>query len=154
MAEMERLAAQLPRGFDVAWTGQSLQERQSAEQAPMLMALSMLAVFLVLAALYESRSIPLSVILVVPLGLLGAVGAVMPVGMPNDVFYKMGLITVIGLSAKNAILIVEFAKQLLEEGKGLVEAAVPGTLAPLRLRKVDPCDCRSSPSCSHCRHVR
>ena len=134
MAEMERLAAQLPRGFDVAWTGQSLQERQSADQAPMLMALSMLVVFLVLAALYESWSIPLSVMLVVPLGLLGAVGAVMLVGMPNDVFFKVGLITVIGLSAKNAILIVEFAKQLLEEGKGLVEAAVMASR--LRLRPI------------------
>ncbi len=134
MAEMERLAAQLPPGFDVAWTGQSLQERQSADQAPMLMALSMLVVFLVLAALYESWSIPLSVMLVVPLGLLGAVGAVMLVGMPNDVFFKVGMITVIGLSAKNAILIVEFAKQLREEGKGLVESAIMASR--LRLRPI------------------
>ena len=134
MDEMERLAAQLPQGFDVAWTGQSLQERQSADQAPMLMALSMLVVFLVLAALYESWSIPLSVMMVVPLGLLGAVGAVMLVGMPNDVFFKVGMITVIGLSAKNAILIVEFAKQLREEGKGLVESAIMASR--LRLRPI------------------
>ena len=134
MAEMERLAAQLPPGFAVAWTGQSLQERQSAAQAPMLMALSMLVVFLVLAALYESWSIPLSVMLVVPLGLLGAVAAVLLRGMPNDVFFKVGMITVIGLSAKNAILIVEFAKQLRDQGKGLVEAAVEA--ARLRLRPI------------------
>lgn len=134
MAEMERLAAQLPPGFSVAWTGQSLQERQLASQAPMLMALSMLVVFLVLAALYESWSIPLSVMLVVPLGLLGAVAAVLLRGMPNDVFFKVGMITVIGLSAKNAILIVEFAKQLHEEGKGLLESAL--TAARLRLRPI------------------
>ncbi|AZQ54402.1 multidrug efflux RND transporter permease subunit [Burkholderia cenocepacia] len=134
MAEMERLAAQLPPGFAVEWTGQSLQERQSASQAPMLMALSMIVVFLVLAALYESWSIPLSVMLVVPLGLIGAIGAVLLRGLPNDVFFKVGMITVIGLSAKNAILIVEFAKQLREEGKGLIEAAV--LASKLRLRPI------------------
>lgn len=134
MAEMERLAAQLPPGFAVEWTGQSLQERQSASQAPLLMALSMLVVFLVLAALYESWSIPLSVMLVVPLGLLGALIAVLLRGMPNDVFFKVGMITVIGLSAKNAILIVEFAKQLREQGKGLVEAVMEA--ARLRLRPI------------------
>ena len=134
MAEMERLVAQLPPGFAVAWTGQSLQERQSAAQAPLLMALSMLVVFLVLAALYESWSIPLSVMLVVPLGLLGAVAAVLLRGMPNDVFFKVGLITIIGLSAKNAILIVEFAKQLREEGQDLREAAIKA--ARLRLRPI------------------
>ncbi|WJM83718.1 efflux RND transporter permease subunit [Dickeya chrysanthemi] len=134
MAEMERLAAQLPPGFTVAWTGQSLQERQSAAQAPMLLLLSMVVVFLVLAALYESWSIPLSVMLVVPLGLLGAVLAVTLRGMPNDVFFKVGLITVIGLSAKNAILIVEFARQLHAQGQTLTEAAV--TAARLRLRPI------------------
>ncbi|MCA7995132.1 multidrug efflux RND transporter permease subunit [Burkholderia cepacia] len=134
MAEMERLAAQLPPGFAVEWTGQSLQERQSASEAPMLMVLSMIVVFLVLAALYESWSIPLSVMLVVPLGLIGAIGAVLLRGLPNDVFFKVGMITVIGLSAKNAILIVEFAKQLREEGKGLVEAAVQAS--KLRLRPI------------------
>ncbi|CAI8693570.1 multidrug efflux RND transporter permease subunit [Burkholderia pyrrocinia] len=134
MAEMERLAAQLPPGFAVEWTGQSLQERQSASQAPMLMVLSMIVVFLVLAALYESWSIPLSVMLVVPLGLIGAIGAVLLRGLPNDVFFKVGMITVIGLSAKNAILIVEFAKQLRDEGKGLIEAAVQAS--KLRLRPI------------------
>nr|MBO1916695.1 efflux RND transporter permease subunit [Providencia rettgeri] len=126
--------AQLPPGFDIAWTGQSLQERQSASQAPMLMALSMLVVFLVLAALYESWAIPVSVMLVVPLGLLGAVGSVLLLGMSNDVFFKVGMITVIGLSAKNAVLIVEFAKQLREEGHGLIDAAV--TASRLRLRPI------------------
>ena len=134
MAEMERLAQQLPPGFAVAWTGQSLQERLSAAQAPMLMALSMLVVFLVLAALYESWSIPLSVMLVVPLGLVGAVAAVILRDMPNDVFFKVGMITVIGLSAKNAILIVEFARQLRSEGMGLVEAAIKASV--LRLRPI------------------
>lgn len=134
MVEMERLAAKLPPGFAVEWTGQSLQERQSASQAPLLMALSMIVVFLVLAALYESWSIPLSVMLVVPLGLIGAIGAVLLRGLPNDVFFKVGMITVIGLSAKNAILIVEFAKQLREEGKGLVEAAIEASR--LRLRPI------------------
>lgn len=134
MAEMERLAKQLPPGFSVAWTGQSLQERQSAAQAPMLMVLSMLVVFLVLAALYESWSIPVSVMMVVPLGLLGAVAMVLLRGLPNDVFFKVGMITVIGLSAKNAILIVEVAKQLREQGKGLVDAAI--TAARLRLRPI------------------
>ncbi|UWE15642.1 multidrug efflux RND transporter permease subunit [Herbaspirillum huttiense] len=134
MAEMEKLAQQLPPGFAVAWTGQSLQERLSAAQAPMLMALSMLVVFLVLAALYESWRIPLSVMLVVPLGLIGAVAAVILRDMPNDVFFKVGMITVIGLSAKNAILIVEFARQLRAEGAGLVEAAIKA--AVLRLRPI------------------
>ena len=100
----------------------------------MLMALSMLVLFLVLAALYESWAIPLSVMLVVPLGLLGALGAVMLRGLPNDVFFKVGMITVIGLSAKNAILIVEFAKQLHDQGKGLVASAVEA--AALRLRPI------------------
>lgn len=134
MAEINRFAAELPSGFTVAWTGQALQEQQSTQQAPILMALSMLVVFLVLAALYESWSIPLSVLLVVPLGLLGAVLAVTIRGLPNDVFFKVGMITVIGLSAKNAILIVEFAKQLREEGNGLVQSAVMA--ARLRLRPI------------------
>lgn len=134
MTEMERLVAQLPQGFAVAWTGASLQERQSAAQAPLLMLLSALVVFLVLAALYESWSIPLSVMLVVPLGLLGAVAAVILRDMPNDVFFKVGMITIIGLSAKNAILIVEFARQLHAEGHTLIDAAV--TAARLRLRPI------------------
>lgn len=134
MAEMENLVAKLPEGFTLAWTGASLQERHSASQAPMLLLLSALVVFLVLAALYESWSIPLSVMLVVPLGLLGAVCAVLLRDMPNDVFFKVGMITIIGLSAKNAILIIEFARQLYAEGHSLVDAAV--TAATLRLRPI------------------
>lgn len=132
--EMELLAEQLPEGFAVEWTGLSLQEQQSASEAPMLMVLSMLVVFLVLAALYESWTIPLSVMMVVPLGLLGAVLAVIMRDMPNDVFFKVGMITIIGLSAKNAILIVEFAKQLHESGKGLLESTLEA--ARMRLRPI------------------
>ncbi|WP_002637741.1 multidrug efflux RND transporter permease subunit [Myxococcus hansupus] len=134
MAEMERIAAELPPGFAVEWTGLSYQERLSGSEAPILLALSMLVVFLVLAALYESWSIPLSVMLVVPLGLIGALGSVLAVGLMNDIFFKVGLITIIGLSAKNAILIVEFAKQLEEQGRSPIEAAVEA--ARLRFRPI------------------
>ena len=134
MLEMERLASTLPPGFGVEWTGISYQERLSGDEAPMLLALSMLVVFLVLAALYESWSIPFAVLLVVPLGLVGALLAVTVRGMPNDVFFKVGLITLIGLSAKNAILIVEFARQLETEGKTAFEAATQA--ARLRLRPI------------------
>jgi len=130
MIEMEKLVEQLPPGYAVAWTGQSLQEKESGSQAPMLLALSMLVVFLVLAALYESWSIPLSVMMVVPLGLIGAVFAVLLRDLPNDVFFKVGMITLIGLSAKNAILIVEFARTLQAQGQALV----PATLEAARLR--------------------
>ncbi len=130
MDEMERLAARLPVGFGFEWTGQSLEEKTSGSQAPALFALSLLAVFLVLAALYESTSIPLSVLLVVPLGIFGAVLATYLRGMPNDVYFKVGLIAIIGLSAKNAILIVEFAKDLQAEGRGLIDA----TLEAVHLR--------------------
>ncbi|KPA94010.1 MULTISPECIES: efflux RND transporter permease subunit [Pseudomonas] len=134
MEEMERLVQQLPQGLGLEWTGLSLQERLSGAQAPMLLALSLLVVFLCLAALYESWSIPTSVLLVVPLGVLGAVLAVTLRGMPNDVFFKVGLITIIGLSAKNAILIIEFAKSLYDEGHDLLEATVQA--ARLRLRPI------------------
>lgn len=134
MKEMESLATQLPKGFVVEWTGQSFEEQQSAAQAPGLMMLSVLVVFLVLAALYESWAIPLSVLMVLPLGLIGAVSAVLIRDLPNDVFFKIGLITVIGLSAKNAILIVEFAKQLHDEGRSLWDAAL--TASRLRLRPI------------------
>jgi multidrug efflux pump len=130
MAEMENLTRQLPRGFGFEWTGQSLEEKVSGNQAPMLFALSLLAVFLCLAALYESTTIPLSVMLVVPLGVLGALAGVLMRGMPNDVYFKVGLIATIGLSAKNAILIVEFAKDLQAQGKNLVRS----TLEACRLR--------------------
>jgi multidrug efflux pump len=130
MNEMEKLAAQLPAGFAYEWTGQSREERLSGSTALILLAFSMLAVFLCLSALYESWSIPFAVLLAVPLGVLGAVlGATMR-DMPNDVFFKVGLITVIGLSAKNAILIIEFAKDLHAEGMDLVKA----TLQAVHLR--------------------
>ncbi|PWC33356.1 multidrug efflux RND transporter permease subunit [Azospirillum sp. TSO35-2] len=134
LAEMERLAGQLPKGFAIEWTGQSLQEKQAGAQTPMLMALSMVVVFLVLAALYESWSIPLSVLMVVPLGMIGAFAAVILRMMPNDVFFTVGLITIIGLSAKNAILIVEFAKQYHDSGIGIARAAVAA--AKVRLRAI------------------
>jgi multidrug efflux pump len=134
IAEMERLAEQLPSGFGYEWTGQSLQEIQSGSQAPALIALSILFVFLLLSALYESWSIPLSVMLVVPLGVIGSVAAVMIRDMPNDVYFLVGLITIIGLSAKNAILIIEFAKDLRAEGKTTYEATVEA--AHLRFRPI------------------
>lgn len=120
-------------GFTIEWTGQSLQEKQSTAQAPLLLALSMLIVFLVLAALYESWSIPLSVVLVVPLGIVGAVVAVLTRGLANTVFFRVGLITIIGLSAKNAILIIEFANSLRAEGSRVRDAVVEA--ARLRLRR-------------------
>ncbi|AZC24495.1 efflux RND transporter permease subunit [Pseudomonas sessilinigenes] len=134
MQEVERLVAQLPAGLGLEWTGLSLQERLSGSQAPLLLGLSLLVVFLCLAALYESWSIPASVLLVVPLGVLGAVLAVNLRGMPNDVFFKVGLITIIGLSAKNAILIIEFAKSLYDEGHDLLDATLQA--ARLRLRPI------------------
>ncbi|UXH42079.1 efflux RND transporter permease subunit [Pseudomonas promysalinigenes] len=134
MAEIERLVAQLPAGTGLEWTGLSLQERLSGSQAPLLMGLSLLVVFLCLAALYESWSIPTAVLLVVPLGVLGAVVAVTLRGMPNDVFFKVGLITLIGLSAKNAILIIEFAKHLVDQGMDAAQAAIQA--ARLRLRPI------------------
>src|SRR5690606_25770483 len=124
MNEMESFMAKLPPGFGFEWTGQSLEEKTSGSQAPALYALSLIAVFLVLAALYESTSIPLSVMLVVPLGILGALLGVTLRGMPNDVYFKVGMIAVVGLSAKNAILIIEFAKDLQAQGKGLIEATL------------------------------
>jgi multidrug efflux pump len=130
MDELQRLAQQLPPGFGIEWTGQSLEEKTSGSQAPALFALSMLAAFLVLAALYESESIPMAVLLVVPLGVLGALLGATIRGLPNDVYFKVGLIAIIGLSAKNAILIIEFAKDLQAQGKGLIEA----TLEAVHLR--------------------
>jgi multidrug efflux pump len=131
---MERLAQELPAGFGYEWTGQSLQEIQSGSQTPLLLTLSIVLVFLLLAALYESWSIPISVILVVPLGVIGSVVAVTLRGMPNDVYFMVGLIAIIGLSAKNAILIVEFAKDMRAEGKPLLEATIEA--AHLRFRPI------------------
>ncbi|ELQ6226127.1 multidrug efflux RND transporter permease subunit [Cronobacter turicensis] len=134
MVAMEQLAKTLPTGFAGEWAGSSLQEQASAAQLPGLIALSILVVFMVLAALYESWSVPLAVMLVVPLGLLGSVTAVMVANMTNDVFFKVGLITLIGLSAKNAILIIEFARQLRANGASLSEAVM--TAARQRLRPI------------------
>jgi multidrug efflux pump len=130
MAAMEQLAQQLPAGIGYEWSGTSYEERTAGSQAPFLFAVSVLVVFLCLAALYESWSIPVAVLLVVPLGIFGAVLAMTLRGLPNDVYFKVGLIAIIGLSAKNAILIIEFARHELQEGKGLVEA----TLEACRLR--------------------
>ena len=134
MAEMERLAAQLPPGFGYEWTGQSREEKLAGSQALVLYGFAVLAVFLCLAALYESWSIPLSVILVVPLGVLGVLLAILLRGYTNDVYFQVGLITVIGLSAKNAILIIEFAKDLQAQGKSVAAAALQA--AQLRFRPI------------------
>ncbi|KLV65320.1 multidrug efflux RND transporter permease subunit [Citrobacter murliniae] len=133
MALMESLAGKLPNGIGHDWTGMSYQERLSGNQAPALYAISLIVVFLCLAALYESWSIPFSVMLVVPLGVVGALLAASLRGMNNDVYFQVGLLTTIGLSAKNAILIVEFAKDLMDkEGKGLIEATLEASRMRLR----------------------
>ena len=134
MLAMEELAAKLPAGIGYAWTGLSYQERLAGSQTLMLYSISILVVFLCLAALYESWSIPFSVILVVPFGVAGAVAAASLFGLPNDVYFQVGLLATIGLSAKNAILIVEFAKALHEQGMGLIEATIEA--AKLRLRPI------------------
>jgi len=130
IAAMEKLAAQLPAGIGYEWTGLSAQELESGNQAPALYAISILVVFLLLAALYESWSIPLAVIMVVPLGIVGALLATFVRGLSNDIYFQVGLLTTMGLASKNAILIVEFAKDLYEKGMGLVEA----TLEAVRIR--------------------
>ncbi|MGV1916085.1 multidrug efflux RND transporter permease subunit [Rhizobium sp. 22-785-1] len=134
ITEMERIASELPAGIGYEWTGQALEEIKSGSQAPFLFGLSILFVFLLLAGLYESWSIPLSVMLVVPLGIIGSVLAVMVRDMPNDIYFKVGLIAIIGLSAKNAILIVEFAKDYYAEGKSLLDSAVQA--ARVRFRPI------------------
>ncbi len=134
MAEMERLATQLPQGFGYEWTGLSREEKLAGSQAMILYGFAILAVFLCLAALYESWSIPLAVILVVPLGVLGVLLATLFRGYANDVYFQVGLITIIGLSAKNAILIIEFAKDLQAQGKGVIESALAA--AHLRFRPI------------------
>ena len=132
MAAMEQLAGELPGGFGFEWTGLSYQEKQAGSQAPVLYALSLVVVFLCLAALYESWSIPFSVMLVVPLGIIGAVLAASFRGLANDVFFQVGLLTTIGLSAKNAILIAEFALELEQKGRGLLRATLEATRMRLR----------------------
>lgn len=134
MLEMEAMAAQLPAGIGYSWSGQSLEERISGNQAPMLYGVSILIVFLCLAALYESWSIPVAVIMVVPLGIIGALAAVSFRDLPNDVYFKVGLLTTVGLSTKNAILIIEFALGLQLQGKGLIESIL--TAVRLRLRPI------------------
>ncbi|KAA0571357.1 efflux RND transporter permease subunit [Azospirillum sp. Sh1] len=132
MAEMEAMMQKLPQGIGYEWTGLSYEERLSGSQAPALYALSMIIVFLCLAALYESWSVPVSVIMVVPLGVIGAVIAATLRGLPSDVYFQVGLLTTIGLSAKNAILIVEFAKALYDQGMELKEAAAEACRQRLR----------------------
>jgi multidrug efflux pump len=130
LAAMEEVASKLPPGFGFEWYGTSSEERLSGSQAPFLFGLSVIAVFLCLAALYESWSIPVAVILVVPIGILGALAAVTLRGLPNDVYFKVGLIVIIGLAAKNAILIIQFARDLQDKGHNLIDA----TLEACRLR--------------------
>jgi len=132
MLAVEEIVAQLPQGIGYEWSGMSLQERQSGNQAPLLYALSILVVFLCLAALYESWSVPIAVMLVVPLGVIGAVLFAMGRGLSNDVYFQVGLLTTIGLASKNAILIVEFAKSLYEEGKDLITATMEAVRMRLR----------------------
>jgi len=124
LAAMEEVAAKLPVGFGFEWSGTSSEERRSGSQAPFLFGLSVVAVFLCLAALYESWSIPVAVILVVPIGILGALSAVTMRGLSNDVYFKVGLIVIIGLAAKNAILIIQFARDLQDKGHELIEATI------------------------------
>ncbi|MFN4360346.1 MAG: efflux RND transporter permease subunit [Hylemonella sp.] len=134
MKAVEEIAAQLPAGVGIAWTGLSYQERLSGSQAPALYALSLLVVFLCLAALYESWSVPFAVMMVVPLGVIGALLAASARGLSNDVYFQVGLLTTIGLAAKNAILIVEFAKEQMEHGKALLDASLEAVR--LRLRPI------------------
>ena len=134
IAEMEKLTRQLPRGFGYEWTGQSLQEKLAGSQATLLLALSALVVFLCLAALYESWTIPIAVLLTVPLGILGAVVAASLRDLPNDAYFTVALITIIGLAAKDAILIIEFAKDLRAEGKPILAATLEA--AHLRFRPI------------------
>ncbi|MBM2769287.1 efflux RND transporter permease subunit [Burkholderia anthina] len=134
MTAVEKIAQQLPSGFGIEWTGQSYQEVLAGSQATYLYAISLIVVFLCLAGLYESWSVPLAVILVVPIGVLGALGAAHLRGLSNDVYFKVGLLTTIGLSTKNAILIVEFAKGLQAQGRGLLDATLEA--AHLRLRPI------------------
>ena len=131
---MEKAASTLPAGFDFAWTGLSYQEQLSGNQAPFLYAISLIVVFLCLAALYESWTVPIVILMAVPTGVLGALAGVMMRGMNNDIYCQIALLTIVGLSAKNSILIVEFAKLLHEGGKDILTATVEA--ARLRLRPI------------------
>jgi HAE1 family hydrophobic/amphiphilic exporter-1 len=134
MKAMEEIVAKLPRGFGHDWTGISYQERMAQAQTGLLYTFSILVIFLVLAALYESWTIPISIMLALPLGVIGGVLGSTLRGLPNDVYFQIGLLTVLGLTTKNAILIVQFAKIRMEEGAGLIEATLEG--ARLRLRPI------------------
>ena len=134
MNAMEEMAKKLPTGIGYEWTGQSYEERLSSSQVPILYGLSLVVVFLCLAALYESWSIPLAVLMVVPLGIVGALGATWLCDLSNDVYFKVGFLTIVGLSTKNAILIIEFAKEAQERGMGLIEATLQAV--HLRLRPI------------------
>ena len=131
---MEEIASKLPKGIGFDWTGLSYQERMAKSQAPLLYAFSMIVIFLCLAALYESWTVPISILLALPLGVIGGVVASSLRGLPNDVYFQIGLLTVLGLTTKNAILIVQFAMAKVDEGMGLIEATLEG--AKLRLRPI------------------
>ena len=132
MAEIERLVAQLPAGIGMAWTGMSYQERQAGAQTPRLYALSLLFVFLCLAAMYESWLIPTAVLMVAPLGILGTALAALLLGMERDVYFQVAMLTTVGLTSKNAILIVEFAKDNVERGMELIAATLQAVRDRLR----------------------
>jgi HAE1 family hydrophobic/amphiphilic exporter-1 len=134
MSTMESLVAKLPAGVGVDWAGLSFQERQSGSQAPFLYAFSILVIFLCLAALYESWPIPISILLALPLGIIGGIIATSVRGFPNDVYFQIGLLTTLGLTTKNAILIVQFAKARADQGQGLIEATIEAS--KLRLRPI------------------
>jgi len=134
MQAMEEIASQLPRGLGFDWTGLSYQERMAKSQAPLLYAFSIIVIFLCLAALYESWTVPISILLTLPLGVIGGVVASSLRGFPNDVYFQIGLLTVLGLTTKNAILIVQFAMARVKEGAGLIEATLEG--AKLRVRPI------------------
>jgi HAE1 family hydrophobic/amphiphilic exporter-1 len=134
MQAMEEIVIKLPRGIGFEWTGLSYQERMAQAQAGLLYSFSILVIFLVLAALYESWTVPISIMLALPLGVIGGVLASSYRGLPNDVYFQIGLLTVLGLTTKNAILIVQFAKIRLEQGTGLIDATLEA--AKLRLRPI------------------
>ena len=134
MRAMEEIVSKLPKGIGFDWTGLSYQERMASSQAPLLYAFSMVVIFLCLAALYESWTVPISILLVLPLGIIGGILASSFRGLPNDVYFQIGLLTTLGLTTKNAILIVQYAKNKMQEGMGLVEATLEG--AKLRFRPI------------------